>query len=96
MPRITFGDIEGKLEVLRVDQVRAQGPLQRPKLIAKDGCKGNMSAWVRDLKGDCPSRIAHSLLERCGVPLGRHVGPRHDQNFDHCRGVLSRFCERAA
>ena len=49
MPRtyLVFGDIEGKLDVLRVEctQVRPQGPLSRPQLIEKYGRKGNMMKW---------------------------------------------------
>jgi hypothetical protein len=37
------------------------------KLIAKHGRKGNMSAWVSDLKGDCPKRDAAGLQDRCDV-----------------------------
>ena len=34
------------------------------KLIAKHGRKGNMSAWLSDLKGDCPKRDGR-LCRRC-------------------------------
>jgi hypothetical protein len=37
------------------------------KLIEKHGRRGNMSAWVSDLKADCPRRDAHSLHDRCDV-----------------------------
>jgi hypothetical protein len=36
------------------------------KLIAKHGRKGNMSAWVSDLKGDCPKRDGR-LTDRCDL-----------------------------
>jgi hypothetical protein len=43
-------------------QVRPQGLYLVRKLIEKHGHKGNMSAWLSDLKGDCPKR------ERRGPP----------------------------
>jgi hypothetical protein len=69
MPRtyFTFGDIEGKLDVLGVECTKCErkGRYSVANLIAKHGRRGNMSAWVRDLKGDCPRRDAHSLHDRC-------------------------------
>ena len=54
---LIFGDIEGKLDVLRVECTKCprKGRYSVAKLIAKHGRKGNMSAWVSDLKGDCPN-----------------------------------------
>ena len=62
----TFGDIEGKLDVLRVECTKCErkGRYSVAKLIEEHGRRDNMSAWVRDLKGDCPRRDAHSLHER--------------------------------
>jgi hypothetical protein len=71
MPRtyFTFGDIEGKFDVLRVECTKCErkGRYSVAKLIERHGRRGNMSAWVRDLKGDCPHRDAHSLNDRCDV-----------------------------
>jgi hypothetical protein len=55
---LVFGDIEGKLDVLRVKCTKCdrKGRYSVAKLIAKHGRKGNMSAWVSDLKGDRPKR----------------------------------------
>jgi hypothetical protein len=65
----TFGDIEGKLDVLRVECTKCyrKGRYSVAKLIAEHGRKGNMTEWVSELKGDCPNRDAHSLNERCDV-----------------------------
>ena len=66
---ITFGDIEGKLDVLRVECTRCprRGRYSVAKLIAQHGRRGNLSKWVSDLKGDCPKREAVSLHERCDL-----------------------------
>jgi hypothetical protein len=42
----------------RPNGASARGRYSVAKLIAKHGRKGNMSAWVSDLKGDCPKRDA--------------------------------------
>lgn len=54
---LTFGDIEAKLDVLRVECTRCprKGVYHVAKLIAKHGRRGNMTRWVSDLKGDCPN-----------------------------------------
>jgi hypothetical protein len=64
-----FGDIEGKLDVLRVECTKCsrKGRYQLHKLIAKYGRKGNMMKWKEQLNGDCPKRDAHSLHERCDL-----------------------------
>jgi hypothetical protein len=65
----TFGDIEGKLEVLRVECTRCvrKGRYSVAKLIEKHGRRGNLTKWGSDLKGDCPKRNLHALHERCDV-----------------------------
>ena len=69
MPRtyLVFGDIEGKARRARVACTRCdrKGRYSVAKLIAKHGRKGNMSAWVSDLKGDCPKRDAAGLQDPC-------------------------------
>jgi hypothetical protein len=71
MPRtyLIFGDIEGKLAVLRVECTKCarKGRNHVQRLIEVYGRKGNMSKWLSDLKGDCPKRDAHSLHERCDL-----------------------------
>ena len=58
MPRsyLIFGDVEGKLGVLRVECTKCahKGRYQLHKLIAKYGRKGNMMKWKEQLNGDCP------------------------------------------
>ena len=70
MPRtyLVFGDIEGKLDVLRVECTKCdrKGRYSVAKLIEKHGRKGNMTAWVSDLKGDCPKRVGR-LTDRCDL-----------------------------
>ena len=71
MPRtyFTFGDIEGKLDVLRVECTKCErkGRYSVSGLIAKYGRRGNMTRWVSDLKGDCPKRDVHALHQRCDL-----------------------------
>ena len=64
-----FGDIEGKLDTLRVECTKClrKGRYSVAKLIEKHGRKGNVMKWREQLNGDCPKRDAHSLNERCDV-----------------------------
>ena len=57
---LTFGDIAGKLEMLRIECTRCarKGRYSVAKLIAQHGLRGNMSKWVSDLRGDCLKRNA--------------------------------------
>jgi hypothetical protein len=65
---LTFGDIEGKLDVLRVECTKCErkGVYHVHKLIAKYGRKGNMMVWKEQLNGDCPNREGR-LYDRCDV-----------------------------
>jgi hypothetical protein len=65
----TFGDIEGKLEMLRVECTRCprKGRYNVAKLIAKHGRRGNMVKWREQLNGDCPNRDAHVMHGRCDL-----------------------------
>ena len=71
MPRTfhVFGDIEGKLDVLRVECTKCdrKGLYHVAKLIEKYGRKGNMSKWHSDLNSDCPKRDSLNLRDRCDV-----------------------------
>ena len=62
MPRtyLVFGDIEGKLDVLRVEYTKCdcKGRYHVHKLIEKYGRNGNMSKWREMLNADCPGRDA--------------------------------------
>ena len=66
---LTFGDIEGKLDILVVECMKCprKGRYSVAKLIARHGRDGNMSKWSSDLKGDCPRQNAHQLHDRCDV-----------------------------
>jgi hypothetical protein len=66
---LTFGDIEGKLDVLRVECTRCprKGRYSVAKLIETHGRGGNMMKWREGLNGDCPQRDAHALHERCDL-----------------------------
>ena len=60
MPRsyVIFGDIEGKLDVLRVEWTKCdrKGRYSVARLIEKYGRKGNMMKWREMLNADCPKR----------------------------------------
>jgi hypothetical protein len=55
---VVFGDIEGKLDVLRVECTRCQrkGRYNVRKLIERYGRKGHMMKWREQLGSDCPQR----------------------------------------
>ena len=71
MPRtyLIFGDIEGKLDVLRVECTKCdrKGRYHVHKLIEKYGRKANMSKWLTELKLDCLKREAFQLHGRCDL-----------------------------
>ena len=66
---LVFGDIQGKLDVLRVECTKCdrKGRYSVAKLVAKHGRNGNLSKWREQLNADCPKRDAHSLQDRCDV-----------------------------
>jgi hypothetical protein len=66
---LTFGDIQGKLTMLRVECTRCdrKGRYSVARLIEKHGRRGNLTRWVSVLKGDCPKREVHALHERCDL-----------------------------
>jgi hypothetical protein len=81
---LTFGDIEGKLDILRVECTRCsrKGRYSVAKLIEKYGRRGNMMKWGEQLNGDCPKRDAHALHGRCdlicpGPAQARTAIPQH-------------------
>jgi hypothetical protein len=61
---LIFGDIEGKLDVLRASALSA---VAEACTIEKHGRKANLMKWKEQLNGDCPRRDAHSLQERCDL-----------------------------
>jgi hypothetical protein len=66
---LIFGDIEGKLAILRVECTRCprKGSYRVQKLIEKYGRKANMMKWREMLPGDCPKRDAPQLHDRCDL-----------------------------
>jgi hypothetical protein len=66
---LIFGDIQGKLDTLRVECTKCarKGRYSVRRLIEKYGRKANMMKWKEQLNGDCPKRDAHSMLERCDL-----------------------------
>ena len=66
---LVFGDIKGKLDVLRVECTKCdrRGRYSAAKLIEKYGRKGNMMKWREMLNADCPKRDAAGLQDRCDV-----------------------------
>jgi hypothetical protein len=61
---LVFDDIEGKLDVLRVECTKCdrKGRYHVHKL-EKHGRMGNLMKWREMLNADCPKRDAHSLHE---------------------------------
>ena len=67
---LVFGDIEGELDVLRVECTHCQRKGRYHdvrKLIGKYGRKANMMKWKDQLNGDCPKRDAAQLHDRCDL-----------------------------
>src|SRR5262245_6257546 len=60
---LVFGDIEGKLDTLRVECTKCprKGRYRVRKLIEKYGRKANIMKWKEQLNGDCPKRQAPSI-----------------------------------
>jgi hypothetical protein len=71
MPRdgaIIFGDLVGKLEVLRVtcDKCQRDGRYILACLIRKRGPNAKLVDWIDKLTADCPKRIAYNMNDPCG------------------------------
>ena len=66
---LIFGDIGGKLDVLRVECTKCdrKGRYHVHKLIEKHGRKGNMMKWREMLNADCSRRDATGLHNRCDL-----------------------------
>jgi hypothetical protein len=66
---LVFEDIEGKLDVLRVECTRCsrQGRYRVRQLIEKYGRDASMMKWKEQLNGDCPGRDAPQLHDRCDL-----------------------------
>jgi hypothetical protein len=66
---LVFGDIEGKLDVLRVECTRCprKGSYSVRGLIEQHGRDGRMMVWKEGLNSDCPKREAPQLHDRCDL-----------------------------
>ena len=66
---LIFVDIEGKLDVLRVECTRCErkGRYSVAGLIEKHGRDGHMMKWREQLNGECPKRDAPQLHDRCDL-----------------------------
>jgi hypothetical protein len=72
MPRtnLIFGDIEGKLDVLRVGCTKCERKSRYSVaiLIDKYGRTGDVMKWKEQLNGDCPKRDGR-LNDRCDLVM---------------------------
>ena len=66
---LVFGDINGKLDILRVECTRCprKGSYRVQRLIQKYGRQANMMKWREMLVGDCPKRDSPQLHDRCDL-----------------------------
>lgn len=72
MPRdgaITFSDLIGKLDVLRVrcDKCARDGCYGLSRLIDKRGRDGKVIVWLDELTADCPKKQARNMNDPCGA-----------------------------
>jgi hypothetical protein len=65
---LIFGDIEGKLDVLRVECTKCdrKGRYHVHKLIEKRGRQGNLMKWREMLNVDCPTGC-YRVHNRCDL-----------------------------
>ncbi|MGC1572778.1 MAG: hypothetical protein WA750_11800, partial [Pseudolabrys sp.] len=72
MPRdgaIIFGDLIGKLDVLRVscEKCGRDDHYILARLIRKRGRDANIIDWLDELTADCPKKIARNMNDPCGA-----------------------------
>jgi hypothetical protein len=72
MPRdgaIVFGDLIGKLDVLRVacDKCGRDGRYQVQRLVNDRGRDGKIVDWLDQITAECPKNSAHNMSDRCGA-----------------------------
>jgi hypothetical protein len=74
MPRdgaIIFGDLIGKLDVLRVtcNKCERAGRYRLDRLIKECGREVKITDWLDEITADCPKKSAHNWNDqRCTVP----------------------------
>jgi hypothetical protein len=64
---ITFGDLVGKLTVLRVECSKCGrfGRYPMRRLVDQHGGNGSIIAWLEALTADCPRKRAASVSDQC-------------------------------
>ena len=72
MPRdgaIIFGDLVGKLDVLRVscEKCGRDGRYILHRLIVKRGRDAKLIDWLDELTAECPKKIARNMNDPCGA-----------------------------
>ena len=72
MPRdgaITFGDLVGKLNVVRVtcDRCKRTGSYQLQNLISERGTDDKVIDWLDRLTEHCPIKKAHNWNDQCAA-----------------------------
>jgi hypothetical protein len=72
MPRdgaIIFGDLVGKLDVLRVHCAKCNraGRYQVQRLIEERGRDAKIISWLSETTADCPTKLKHSWNDQCGA-----------------------------
>ena len=68
-PAITFSDLIGKLDLLRVscEKCGRDGCYGLRRLIAKRGRDGKLTDWLGELTAECPKKIAHNMNDPGGA-----------------------------
>jgi hypothetical protein len=74
MPRdgsITFGDLIGKLDVLRVncDKCWRAASYSVAGLIERHGRNGKLTAWLAHVSRDCLRRKSIDMSDQCGAKM---------------------------
>ena len=66
---ITFGDLIGKLSVVRVtcDRCERTGSYQLQNLISERGTDGKVIDWLDRLTEHCPIKKAHNWNDQCAA-----------------------------
>jgi bacterioferritin-associated ferredoxin len=65
----TFGDIQGKLPVLRVNcgKCPREGRYIVQRLIRAHGVNAKVIDWLDVITADCPKKSAHSMNDQCSA-----------------------------
>ena len=69
-----FGDLTGKLDVLRVacDKCGRAGRYRLSCLIDQLGLDGRLPDWLNEIAGDCPKRTSVNWNDRIGFLIACH------------------------